>query len=64
MESNCLLKNSEQYTGKYVALDSYRDKTVVSSGGDPALVFKMAKDKGVKDPIIFFVPEREMVHIY
>lgn len=64
MESNILLKNSEQYIGKYVALDSYEDTAIVCFGSDPAIVFNRAINKGVKNPIIFFVPEREKVHIY
>lgn len=64
MESNFLLRNSEQFMGKYVAMDSFENKVVVCSGSNSAIVFNRAIDKGVKDPIIFFVPEREMVHIY
>jgi hypothetical protein len=64
MDYELLLLNSEKYLGQYVALDSYKNRVVVCSGSDPALVFNRAKDKGIKDPIVFFVPEREMVHIY
>jgi hypothetical protein len=45
-------------------MDSFENKVVVCSGSDPAMVFNRAIDKGARDPIIFFVPEREMTHIY
>jgi hypothetical protein len=64
MSANVLVKNSERYSGKYVATRSFKDKTAVCSGSDPAKVLTEAKGKGVKDPVVFFVPEKDMVHIY
>jgi hypothetical protein len=43
---------------------SLKDKKVLSSGADPAKVFSEAKSKGAKDPVVFYVPEKDMVHIY
>ena len=59
-----LLKDSEKYGGRFVALRSFQNKKVVSSGTDPAEVCAKARKKGVKDPVIFYVPKKGMVHIY
>jgi len=64
MPSNILVKNAEKYGGKYVATRSFKNKNVLSSGDDPTKVFNEAKSKGAKDPVIFYVPEKDMVHIY
>lgn len=59
-----LLKNSGKYGGQFVALRSFQNKKVVSFGADPAVVCAKAQKKGVKDPVIFYVPKKGMVHIY
>ena len=61
---NPLLKDSEQYAGNYVATRSYSDQTVVASGKDPLAVLKNAEANGVKDPVIFYIPEKDTVDIY
>jgi len=64
MAANAMVRDGEKYSGKYVATRSFKDKKVLSSGNDPMKVFNMAKKKGAKDPVIFYVPEKDMVHIY
>jgi hypothetical protein len=64
MEANLLLNEGERYGGKFVALRSYSEKDVVSSGDDPQQVFSDARKSGVSDPVIFYVPERGMVNIF
>ncbi|MEW6667249.1 MAG: DUF5678 domain-containing protein [Thermodesulfobacteriota bacterium] len=61
---NVLIKNSEKYSGLYVTTRSFRSKTVVTYGKDPVKTYKEAQKKGVKDPVLFFVPEKDMRHIY
>jgi Family of unknown function (DUF5678) len=64
MPSNVLVKDGEKYSGKYVATRSFKDKAAVCSGKDLVDVLNRAKAKGVKDPVVFYVPEKDMVHIY
>ena len=59
-----LLKDSEKYGGQYVATRSFEDKKVVSHGSEPGKVFYEAKKKGVKEPVVFYVPKKGMVQIY
>ncbi len=59
-----LLKNAERYAGKYVAKKTFRDEGVVSSGDDPVRVYDDAIKQGVDDPVIFYVPKKDVVHIY
>lgn len=64
MKTAILVKDSKRYGGKYVAIRSVKNKEVLSSGKDPSKVYDKAKDKGAKDPIIFYVPKKDSVHIY
>lgn len=54
----------EKYTGRYIAIKDFGDKTVIADGKSPNEVFKNAQQKGCKDPVILFVPIRDMVQIY
>lgn len=62
--NNVLLKDGEKYGGQYVATKSFKDRAVVTYGIDPSKVFNDAKDKGVKSPVVFYVPKKGMVQIY
>lgn len=59
-----LLKDSEKYNGQYVATRSFKERKVISHGGDPSKVFNEAREKGVKEPVVFYVPKKGMVQIY
>ncbi len=59
-----LLKDGEKYCGQYVATRSFKDRKVVSYGSEPSKVFNEAKKKGVKEPVVFYVPKKGMVQIY
>lgn len=61
---NVLIKNCHKYSGQYVTTRSFRSKTVVTCGKGPVKAYKEAQRKGVKDPVLFFVPEEDMRHIY
>jgi len=56
-----VLLQEEKYIGKYVALRAAADKTVVADGDDPSTVRRLASEKGVKEPLIFFVSEPENI---
>jgi hypothetical protein len=64
MKPYILLKDGEKYSGQYVALKSFYDKEVVSHGTEAKKVLKDARKKGIKHPVIFYVPQKGMVHIY
>jgi hypothetical protein len=59
-----VLITEEGYEGKYVAMRSMSDRTVIASGNDPDAVMKQAHKKGVTDPQIFFVPSRGITLVY
>ena len=58
-----LLKNSN-YNGKFVAFHSFEDHTVVGEGSTPQLALEKALKKGIKQPVITFVPIKGMIQIY
>lgn len=51
-----VLVRDQRYRGRYVAVNSFSKGKVVASGKDPAEVGDKAKKKGVKYPVIIFVP--------
>jgi len=59
-----LLVSTDKHNGRYVALMGFDDHTVVGVGDDPASALKEAREKGVDDPVLIFVTEKDMVHIY
>ena len=60
---NTLLKD-KKYGGRYVALKEFGDEAVVADGKDPNEAIRKAGQKGLKNPVILFVPEKDMVQIY
>ncbi|MDO8745980.1 MAG: DUF5678 domain-containing protein [Candidatus Brocadiaceae bacterium] len=64
MEPLCLLNNAEKYSGEYVALRSFTDREVISHGGNPVDVLGEARKLGVDEPVVFFVPEKDVIQIY
>ncbi len=58
-----LMENSS-FNGVYVALKSFSDHSVVGSGATPQEALIQSEKKGCKDPVITFVPNKDMVQIY
>ena len=56
----------EEFEGKYVALRSFVDNTVIASGDEPKEVMETARGQCTKgeDPVIVFVPKHGMTCIY
>jgi hypothetical protein len=50
--------------GKFVALRSFADNTVVASGMDAGRVMQTAQHKGVESPVVMFIPPKKMVCMY
>jgi hypothetical protein len=58
-----LIKNSN-FAGKYVAMRSFSDHTVVGEGTTPKEAFDKASKKGHKNLVVTFIPIKDMVQIY
>lgn len=61
---NVMVNNAEEFSGKFVALRSFWDKDPVCAGSDPTTVHRDARAQGIDEPVVFFVPEKDMVYIY
>lgn len=59
-----ILVKTNEYNGRYVAMKSFEDHAVIGVGDDPEAAIKDALMKGYKDPVLLYIPEQEMVHIY
>jgi hypothetical protein len=59
-----VLVNSDKYNGQYVAIISVENNTIVGSGVTPEEAINKAKEKGVRNPFILYVPDKDLVHIY
>ena len=59
-----LLVNTNEYNGRYVALKSFEDHSVVGVGDDPESALEDARGKGVEAPVLVYVTETDTVHIY
>ncbi|MDI6777046.1 MAG: DUF5678 domain-containing protein [Syntrophales bacterium] len=59
-----VLVTTDEYNGRYVAMKSFDDSTVVGVGDDPEKALKDAEVKGFKDPVVLYIPEEDVVHIY
>jgi hypothetical protein len=59
-----ILVTTDEFNGRYVAMKSVDDNTIVGVGEDPEKALKDAEGKGFKDPVLLYVPEKDLVHIY
>ncbi len=59
-----VLVTTDEYNGRYVAIKSFDDNTVVGVGDDPEEALKDAEAKGFKNPVLLYIPEKDIVHIY
>lgn len=59
-----LLVTTEEFNGRYVAMKSFDDNTIVGVGDEPEKALKEAESKGCKNPVLLYVPEKDIVHIY
>ncbi len=58
------LITEKKYNGRYVAVRDFKDNTVISDGKNPQEAYEKAIQKGFSDPVILFVPVKDMVQIY
>ncbi len=59
-----ILVNSNKYDGQYVAMVSAEDNTIVGSGNTPEEAINEARKKGIQNPFLLYVPDKNLVHIY
>jgi len=59
-----LVNDGEKYGGLFVATRTFQDKDVLVSGTDPLEVYNAARKKGVEHPVVFYVPEKDVVQVY
>jgi hypothetical protein len=45
-------------------MKSFDDNTIVGVGEDPEKALKDAETKGFKNPVLLYIPEKDLVHIY
>ena len=58
------LIHNNSFNGKYVAMKSFKDHSVVGSGNTPEQAKSEAAQNGCEHPVITFVPEKGIVQIY
>jgi len=59
-----VLISDRKYNGRYVAIKDFNETTVISDGDNPQEAYEKAIKKGFNDPVILFVPLKDMVQIY
>ncbi len=63
-EMSQVLVADKRYQGKYVAYDPRKGKEVVAFGDDVGDVINNAREKGVGEPAIVFVPKDDTAYVY
>jgi NADPH-dependent glutamate synthase beta subunit-like oxidoreductase len=59
-----VLVNSDKYNGQYVAMKSVDDNTIVGAGKTPNEALEEARKKGIQNPLLLYVPDRDVINIY
>lgn len=59
-----VLVTTDEFNGRYVAMKNFDDNTIVGVGDDPEEALRDAEAKGFKNPILLYIPEKDIVHIY
>jgi hypothetical protein len=58
------LIKDKKYMGKYVALRDFGDFSVIGFGDTPQEAYEKALRRGHNDPVIVFIPLKNLVLIY
>jgi len=59
-----ILVTTDEFNGRYVAMKSVDDNTIVGVGEDPEKALQEAEANGFKDPVLLYIPEKDLVNIY
>jgi len=52
-----ILVTTDEFNGRYVAMKSFVNNTIVGVGDNPEEALKDAKAKGFKDPVLLYIPD-------
>ena len=63
MKTNVLV-NDKKYEGKYVAFADFADKTVIAAASTADRAIEEAKKSGHDDPVIMYIPEKDLTCIF
>jgi len=50
-----ILVTTDKFNGRYVAMKSFDDNTIVGVGEDPEKALKDAETKGFKNPVLLYM---------
>ena len=59
-----VLIKEKKYQGQYVAVKNMEDTKVIALGRTLKITFEKAVKKGLENPLLIYVPEKDTVHIY
>jgi len=59
-----ILIKDKKYYGHYVAIEDFKKPVIICYGKDPNQVYEDAIKKGYPEPVIIFIPTKNMVQIY
>lgn len=59
-----ILIKDKKYYGQYIAIKDFGESFIICHGKDPKKVYEDAVKKGYLEPVIIFIPAKEMVQIY
>jgi len=57
-------KAIKKYSGCFVAIPSFKEKRIIAHGKKPAQVYKDSAKRGVNDPVVVFVPEKDTTYVF
>lgn len=58
------LVNNQKYEGRFVAFPSFSDRTIIASGTTAEETLLKAAKKGERDPVIIYIPEKDITCIF
>jgi hypothetical protein len=59
-----ILIKENKYNGRYIAIKDFGDSTVIADSKDPKEAYDKAIKQGYSNPVIVFIPAKDMVQIY
>jgi len=59
-----VLVKGKKYVGKYVAMATFNEKTVVAYGKDPIAVRNQAEEKGYHSAVVVYVPPKDAFNVF
>jgi len=57
-------EDAKKYAGQYVCVENYGSVKVISANKDPLVAHRTAMGKGLKNPVIFYMPHLGEIFIF